>query len=56
MHLASISSLPFTLKVTVDLGLLEIIAKAADTHPGTLSVSEIASKLPTKNTRRAFHC
>ncbi|KAK8285965.1 hypothetical protein V6Z12_D08G261800 [Gossypium hirsutum] len=49
MHLASISSLPFTLKVAVYLGLLEIIAKAADTAFGTLSVSEIVSKLPTNN-------
>ncbi|KAA3468598.1 caffeic acid 3-O-methyltransferase-like [Gossypium australe] len=49
MHLASISSLPFTLKVAVYLGLLEIIAKAADTPSGTLSVSEIVSKLPTNN-------
>ncbi|MBA0827237.1 hypothetical protein Goarm_012029 [Gossypium armourianum] len=49
MHLASISSLPFTLKVVVDLGLLEIIAKAADTPPGTVSIADIVSKLPTNN-------
>ncbi|KAK8342614.1 hypothetical protein V6Z12_A08G243200 [Gossypium hirsutum] len=55
MHLASISSLPFTLKVSVYLGLLEIIAKAADT-PGTLLVSETVSKLPTNNPDTPFHC
>ncbi|PPR93532.1 hypothetical protein GOBAR_AA27140 [Gossypium barbadense] len=49
MYLATISSLPFTLKVAVDLGLLDIIAKAADTPPGTVSVAEIVSKLPTNN-------
>ncbi|KAB2018870.1 hypothetical protein ES319_D08G259500v1 [Gossypium barbadense] len=49
MHLASISSLPFTLKVAVDLGLLDIIAEAADTPPGMVSVAEIVSKLPTNN-------
>ncbi|MBA0854019.1 hypothetical protein Goshw_025018 [Gossypium schwendimanii] len=49
MHLATISSLPFTLKVVVDLGLLEIIAKAADTPPGTVSIADIVSKLPTNN-------
>ncbi|KAK5813756.1 hypothetical protein PVK06_029207 [Gossypium arboreum] len=49
MHLASIASLPFTLKVVVDLGLLEIIAKAADTPPGTVSIADIVSKLPTNN-------
>ncbi|MFQ6627492.1 hypothetical protein Gotur_005765 [Gossypium turneri] len=49
MHLASLPSLPFTLKVAVDLGLLDIIAKAADTPPGMVSVAEIVSKLPTNN-------
>ncbi|TYJ24140.1 hypothetical protein E1A91_A08G240500v1 [Gossypium mustelinum] len=49
MYLATISSLPFTLKVAVDLGLLDIIAKATDTPPGTVSVAEIVSKLPTNN-------
>ncbi|KAE8667518.1 Caffeic acid 3-O-methyltransferase 1 isoform 2 [Hibiscus syriacus] len=48
MHLASISSLPFGLKVAVDVGLLEIISKA-DTPSGTLSAAEIVSQLPTKN-------
>ncbi|GMI88841.1 caffeate O-methyltransferase 1, O-methyltransferase 1, O-methyltransferase 3 [Hibiscus trionum] len=48
MHLASISSLPFALKVAVDLGLLEIISKA-DNSCGMLSATEIASQLPTNN-------
>ncbi|KAK8564763.1 hypothetical protein V6N13_019916 [Hibiscus sabdariffa] len=45
MHLASISSLPFGLKVAVDLGLLEIISEA-DTP---LSAAEIVSHLPANN-------
>ncbi|XVF30753.1 hypothetical protein REPUB_Repub16aG0085700 [Reevesia pubescens] len=48
MKLASISSLPFALKVAVDLGLLEIIAKAS-TPSGMLSPAEIASQLSTCN-------
>ncbi|XP_038992637.1 caffeic acid 3-O-methyltransferase-like [Hibiscus syriacus] len=48
MHLASISSLPFGLKVAVDLGLLEIISKA-DTPSRMLSAAEIVSQLPTSN-------
>ncbi|KAL4302033.1 hypothetical protein GQ457_10G025220 [Hibiscus cannabinus] len=48
MHLASISALPFTLKVAVDLGLLEIISKA-DTPSGKLSAAQIVSQLPTNN-------
>ncbi|KAK8564977.1 hypothetical protein V6N12_058553 [Hibiscus sabdariffa] len=48
MHLASISSLPFALKVAVDLGLLEIISK--DKTPSrTLSAAEIMSQLPANN-------
>ncbi|KAE8676767.1 Caffeic acid 3-O-methyltransferase 1 [Hibiscus syriacus] len=48
MHLASISSLPFGLKVAVDLGLLDIISKA-DTPSRMLSAAEIVSQLPTSN-------
>ncbi|GMI87831.1 caffeate O-methyltransferase 1, O-methyltransferase 1, O-methyltransferase 3 [Hibiscus trionum] len=48
MHLATISALPFTLKVAVDLGLLEIISKA-DTPSRKLSAAQIVSQLPTKN-------
>ncbi|GMI88847.1 caffeate O-methyltransferase 1, O-methyltransferase 1, O-methyltransferase 3 [Hibiscus trionum] len=48
MHLASISSLPFALKVAVDLGLLEIISKA-HTPSRMLSAAEIVSQLPANN-------
>ncbi|KAK8522450.1 hypothetical protein V6N13_115418 [Hibiscus sabdariffa] len=49
MHLTSnISALPFTLKVAVDLGLLEIISKA-DTPSGKLSAAQIVSQLPTND-------
>ncbi|KAK8567732.1 hypothetical protein V6N13_105688 [Hibiscus sabdariffa] len=48
MHLASISALPFSLKVAVDLGLLETISQA-DTPSGKLSAAQIVSQLPTKN-------
>ncbi|MFQ6627491.1 hypothetical protein Gotur_005765 [Gossypium turneri] len=43
MHLASISSVPFTLKVAVYLGLLETIAKAADTPFGFLATHSIVT-------------
>ncbi|KAK8698204.1 hypothetical protein V6N13_114330 [Hibiscus sabdariffa] len=52
MHLASLSSLPFGLKVAVDLGLLEIISKA-DPPSRTLSPAEIVSQLPTNNPEAA---
>ncbi|XP_068634159.1 caffeic acid 3-O-methyltransferase-like [Aristolochia californica] len=47
MQLASLSVLPMALKATIELDVLEIIAKAG---PGAyLSPSEIASQLPTQN-------
>ncbi|XP_022718854.1 caffeic acid 3-O-methyltransferase-like [Durio zibethinus] len=48
MHFASVSSLPFALKVAIDLDLLEIVAKAT-TPSGMLSPAEIASHLSTNN-------
>ncbi|KAL4383372.1 hypothetical protein GQ457_15G011860 [Hibiscus cannabinus] len=47
MQLASASVLPMVLKSAIELGLLEIMAKAG---PGaSLSPKEVASKLPTTN-------
>ncbi|XWS57881.1 hypothetical protein CRYUN_Cryun09bG0211300 [Craigia yunnanensis] len=48
MHIASVTTLPFALKVAIDLDLLEIIAKAS-TPSRMLSPSEIASHLSTNN-------
>ncbi|XP_068650128.1 caffeic acid 3-O-methyltransferase 1-like [Aristolochia californica] len=51
MQLASLSVLPMALKATIELGVLEIIAKAG---PGAcLSTSEISSQLPTQNPEAA---
>ncbi|XP_022743042.1 caffeic acid 3-O-methyltransferase-like [Durio zibethinus] len=48
MYLASVTTLPFALKVAIDLDLLEIIAKAS-TPSRMLSPVEIASQLSTNN-------
>ncbi|XVE62542.1 hypothetical protein DITRI_Ditri06bG0126000 [Diplodiscus trichospermus] len=48
MQLYSVTSLPFALKATIDLGLLEIIAKAS-TPSCMLSPAEIASQLSNNN-------
>ncbi|KAH9718199.1 Flavone 3'-O-methyltransferase 1 [Citrus sinensis] len=46
MELAHSSLLPMTMKAIIELGVLEILAKAS---PSQLSSSEIASQLPTNN-------
>lgn len=46
MQLVTGSILPMTMKAAIELGLLEILAKAS---PSQLSSAEIASQLPTKN-------
>ncbi|XWS64877.1 hypothetical protein CRYUN_Cryun05aG0041900 [Craigia yunnanensis] len=48
MHIASVTTLPFALKVAIDHDLLEIIAKATTPTRMLLPV-EIASRLSTKN-------
>lgn len=46
MQLVTGSILPMTMKTAIELGLLEILAKAS---PSRISSAEIASQLPTKN-------
>ena len=46
MELSLSSLLPMTMKASIELGVLEILAKAS---PSQLSSSEIASQLPTNN-------
>ena len=50
MQVATSTVLPMVLKASIDLDLLEIIAKASSEGTGrNLSPTEIASRLPTTN-------
>lgn len=48
MKLVNASVLPLALKIAIDLGLLDILAKADD-HVVGLTAAEIALRIPTPN-------